>query len=97
MAYAASDEMRHAANISLTEAHSAFVENLIVSGRYANVSEVARAGRRLLQRQEDYSPKELREMEKAWDEGVASGPAESMEPVKKRLTRIKKRLANRHK
>lgn len=85
--------MRKTANISLTEAHSAFIEDLVASGRYANVSEVTRAGLRLLQRQEAYSEAELAAMSAAVDEALASGPAEPMEPLHERLVRFQKQRA----
>lgn len=44
--------MSKTANVSMTAAQSAFVSRLIESGRYASVSEVMRAGTRLLEQQE---------------------------------------------
>lgn len=40
-------------NIVLTDIQSEFVEQLVISGRYQNASEVLREGLRLLQRQEE--------------------------------------------
>lgn len=76
------------ANVSMTDAHSAFIDSLLASGRYANVSEIMRAGLRLLQRQEAYAEGELLAMQKAWDEGIASGPAVPLEPLNERLARF---------
>ncbi|MFN0023316.1 MAG: type II toxin-antitoxin system ParD family antitoxin [Parvularculaceae bacterium] len=84
--------MRKTANISLTEAHAAFVEGLITTGRYANVSEIARAGLRLLQRHEAFSEAELKKMEQAWDDGIASGPEEPLEPIEIRRAAYKHQL-----
>ena len=39
-------------NIVLTDYQAHFVENLVVSGRYQNVSEVLREGLRLIERRE---------------------------------------------
>lgn len=75
----------------MTDAHSAFVDSLLASGRFANVSEIMRAGLRLLQRQEAYAESELLAMQKAWDEGIASGPAEPLEPLHERLARFEAR------
>lgn len=89
--------MRKTANISLTEAHAAFVEGLITTGRYANVSEIARAGLRLLQRHEAFSDAELKKMAQAWDEGIASGPEEPMESTKALIAEFEAERAHKQK
>lgn len=63
-------------SVSLTERQQAFVAELVASGRYHGVSEVVRAGLRLLEDQEAERAALLRRLEAAIDEGEASGPPE---------------------
>lgn len=68
-------------SISLTEHQQAFVTELVDTGRYHGVSEVMRAGLRLLEEQEDRRQAALRRIEAAVEEGLKSGPAEAMESI----------------
>ena len=58
--------------ISLSGHFAAFVEEQVSKGRYSNVSEVVRAGLRLLEEREA----KLEALRTAITEGLASGPAE---------------------
>jgi len=68
-------------SVSLTEHQQAFVAGLVDSGRYHGVSEVVRAGLRLLEEREEQRRAMLAEIGKAIQEGLDSGPAEPMEPM----------------
>ncbi|MCG8505201.1 MAG: type II toxin-antitoxin system ParD family antitoxin [Sphingomonadales bacterium] len=66
-------------SISLTAHQEAFVAKLVESGRYHGVSEVMRAGLRLLEDQEERRLTALRRIENAVQEGLDSGPAADLE------------------
>ena len=66
-------------SISLTAHQEAFVAKLVESGRYHGVSEVMRAGLRLLEDQEERRLAALRRIENAVQEGLDSGPAADLE------------------
>ena len=61
-----SDQTR---NVSLTAELNAFIRAQVASGQYQNVSEVVRAGLRLLQRQ--HEREERRKSDPAKDQGHA--------------------------
>lgn len=58
-------------SISLTEHQQAFVQSLVASGRYHGVSEVVRAGLRLLEDEEERRAAERRKLQAGVDAGLA--------------------------
>jgi antitoxin ParD1/3/4 len=68
-------------SISLTDHQQSFVKSLVKSGRYHGVSEVMRAGLRLLEEQEERRQAALKRIESAVQEGLDSGPAGDMESI----------------
>ena len=71
-------------SISFTEHQQTLVEQLIASGRYRGVSEVVRAGLRLLEEQEERRIAALARLEAAIQEGLDSGefsPLESADDI----------------
>lgn len=68
-------------SISLTEHQQRFIASLVDSGRYHGVSEVVRAGLRLLEGQEEKRQAVLRRLEAAVDEGLNSGEPTPLEPI----------------
>ena len=63
-------------SVSLGQYFDGFVHELIDTGRYKNVSEVIRAGLRLLEEEEI----KVRSLRKAIDEGIASGSDKGFNP-----------------
>ena len=76
-------------SISLTEHQQAFVSELVASGRYHGVSEVLRAGLRLLEEREDQRRAALRRIEAAVQEGMESGLASEMESISEIIAEAK--------
>ena len=74
-------------NVSLTPELERFAEQCVRSGRYGSVSEVARAGLRLLQEAEDQRRQVLRMLARVEAEGEAEGFAEA-ETVAAELERV---------
>ena len=68
-------------SVSLTEHQQNFVAGLIESGRYRGVSEVFRAGLRMLEEQEERRRALLRRLESGVQDGLDSGPAAPMETM----------------
>lgn len=68
-------------SISFTEHQQALVEKLVASGRYRGVSEVVRAGLRLLEEQEERREVALKRLETAVQEGLDSGTFDPLESV----------------
>ena len=62
-------------SVALSDAHRRLVDHLVASGRYQGVSEVVRAGLRLLEDREARRARALAEIERAVQDGLASGPA----------------------
>lgn len=58
-------------SISLTEHQQQFVQTLVSSGRYHGVSEVVRAGLRLLEDEEERRAAERRKLQEGIDAGLA--------------------------
>ncbi|WP_158857107.1 type II toxin-antitoxin system ParD family antitoxin [Lunatibacter salilacus] len=73
-------------SISLGDYFEQFVSNQVESGRYKNVSEVIRAGLRLLENEESKAIA----LKRAIQEGVESGVARDFDP-KKNLQELKAR------
>jgi antitoxin ParD1/3/4 len=71
-------------SISLGNYFDKFVKDQVTEGRYKNVSEVIRAGLRLLEEEES----KVMVLKKAIQEGIDSGIAEDFEP-KKHLESLK--------
>lgn len=68
-------------SVSLTEHQQRFITSLVESGRYHGVSEVVRAGLRLLEEREEQRQAMIRRFEAAVQEGLDSGPSEPMESM----------------
>jgi antitoxin ParD1/3/4 len=71
-------------SVALGDYFEDFVENSIAEGRYKNVSEVIRAGLRLLEEEEN----KIKALKNAIREGMDSGIAKSFNP-KKHLESLK--------
>ena len=68
-------------SVSLTAHQQQFVASMVETGRYHGVSEVFRAGLRLLEEQEQQRYAMLRRLEGEVQAGLDSGEAEAMEPM----------------
>ncbi len=79
-------------SISLTDHQQAFVATLVASGRFHGVSEVMRAGLRLLEEREERRQALLKRIEAAVQEGLDSGPAVEMEEIEDILAQAKAEL-----
>lgn len=67
------------ASYSLGAHYEGLVRQLVDSGRYTTASEVVRDSLRLLEQREEVRAIELENLKRAYAEGKASGPAESVE------------------
>lgn len=76
-------------NINLTAQMDKFVDAKIRSGKFANASEVLRAGLRALERTEQEDQLKLRALRAALEAGEASGIAEGdvMSEIRERIRR----------
>lgn len=72
-------------SVALSPYFETFVKAQVSAGRFNNVSEVVRAGLRLLEEQEQLSALRLQELRNAIQAGAASGPALDGLPVFERL------------
>lgn len=72
-------------SVALGMHFEAFVREQIQSGRFNNVSEVIRAGLRLLEEQQQRTHLELEALRAQIDAGRNSGPARSADDVLQRL------------
>ncbi len=77
-------------SITLGDHFDTFVQSSIKTGRYKNVSEVIRAGLRLLEEEEN----KLITLRKAIQEGIESGIAEDFNPQEHLESLKAKRKAN---
>jgi antitoxin ParD1/3/4 len=66
-------DMSRNPSVSLTPHQQKFVAELVESGRFQGVSEVMRAGLRLLEEQEEKRKAFIARLEQAVEEGLASG------------------------
>ena len=62
-------------SVSLSEHFSAFADRKVAEGRYGSISEVIRAGLRLLEEREE----RIARLNRLLEEGEASGPAEDFD------------------
>lgn len=72
-------------SIALGSHFESFIRDQVQSGRFNNVSEVVRAGLRLLEEQEQRRQLELEALRAEISAGRASGPAKSADTVFDRL------------
>jgi antitoxin ParD1/3/4 len=70
------ENMETNTSVSLGTYFESFVENKVAEGRYENVSEVIRAGLRLLEEEED----KLSALKRAVEEGINSGIEDGFNP-----------------
>ncbi len=82
-------------SVSLTSHQQEFVDQLVQEGRYHGVSEVVRAGLRLLEEQEAKHKAFIARLETAVEEGLASGEPEPLEDIEELLATFKARRAKR--
>lgn len=74
-------------SVALSPHFEMFVKNQVNAGRFNNVSEVVRAGLRLLEDQEQMAALKLQELRLAINAGATSGPGVSSQQVFDRLER----------
>lgn len=74
-------------SIALSSHFEMFVKQQVSSGRFNNVSEVVRAGLRLLEDHEQNQALKQRELQTAIQAGAASGPGVDSEQVFQQLER----------
>ncbi len=72
-------------SVALSSHFETFIRNQVESGRYNNVSEVVRAGLRLLEDSERHQAIQLEALRADIAAGKASGPGRPAEPVFDRL------------
>jgi len=72
-------------SVALSPHFESFIRDQVESGRYNNVSEVVRAGLRLLEDTERQNQLQLQSLKAELDAGRESGPAQDAEPVFNRL------------
>ena len=65
--------------ISLSPQQASRIQQAVETGDYASNSEVVRDALRLWEQREDIRSLELAQLKRAYDEGVASGPARGVE------------------
>ncbi len=81
-------------SVALSEHFEIFVKQQVSAGRFNNVSEVVRAGLRLLEDQEQLQALKLQELRTAIHAGSASGASVNSEQVFDRLERKYKDAQN---
>ena len=74
-------------SVALSPHFESFVKQQVTAGRFNNVSEVVRAGLRLLEDQEEMKALKLQELRNAIQAGTASGPGVSANSAFDRLER----------
>ena len=74
-------------SVALSPHFESFVKQQVTAGRFNNVSEVVRAGLRLLEDQEELKALKLQELRNAIQAGIASGPAVEADSAFKRPER----------
>lgn len=81
-------------SVALSPHFESFVKEQVNAGRFNNVSEVVRAGLRLLEDQEQMNALKLQELRTAIQAGAASGTGVDAEQVFERLERKYKTAAS---
>ncbi len=74
-------------SVALSPHFESFVKQQVTTGRFNNVSEVVRAGLRLLEDQEQLKSLKLQELRSAIEAGAASGAGVNADAVFDRLER----------
>jgi antitoxin ParD1/3/4 len=74
-------------SVALSPHFESFVKQQVITGRFNNVSEVVRAGLRLLEDQEQLKSLKLQELRSAVEAGAASGTGADADTVFDRLER----------
>ena len=74
-------------SVALSPHFESFVKQQVTAGRFNNVSEVVRAGLRLLEDQEELKALKLQELRNAIQAGSSSGPGVDGDSVFDRLER----------
>ena len=74
-------------SVALSAHFETFIKEQVSAGRFNNVSEVIRAGLRLLEDQEQMKALKLQELRAAIDAGANSGPGLDGDEVLERLER----------
>ncbi len=82
-------------SVALSPHFESFVKQQVTAGRFNNVSEVVRAGLRLLEDQEELKALKLQELRNAVQAGIASGPGVEADGVFNRLERKYKSAATK--
>ena len=83
-------------SVALSSHFEAFIQEQVKSGRYNNVSEVVRAGLRLLEDQHARARLQQEELRAAIAAGLASGPSRTADAVFDRLeTKYRKQAGKR--
>jgi antitoxin ParD1/3/4 len=72
-------------SVALSPHFESFIRDQVESGRYNNVSEVVRAGLRLLEDTERQKDMQLRALKAELEAGKVSGPVQNAAPVFDRL------------
>lgn len=78
-------------SVSLTDHHQEFIAELVDSGRFHGVSEVVRAGLRLLEQQEEQRRALVAAIEEEIRVGLASGTSAPLEPVSEIIAEDRRR------
>jgi antitoxin ParD1/3/4 len=65
--------------ISLSKQQASRIQKALESGNYASNSEVLRDALRLWEQREEVRALEMAKLKKAYEEGIASGPARAVE------------------
>jgi antitoxin ParD1/3/4 len=65
--------------ISLSQQQASRIQKAVESGNYASNSEVLRDALRLWEQREEVRAMEMAKLKKAYEEGMASGPARAVE------------------
>ena len=81
---------------TLGKHYERFVSSLVDSGRYASASEVMRDSLRLLEEREKMRESKLGALRRDIADGLASGPAETLDMQALKADARKRRNASRH-